>query len=419
MNAREKFIEVMKYHNPNVPSLKWEFGYWGATLNRWYKEGLPKRNWQPIPKEITSVSSSIYTYSWNAENKFVKPGEYPAGYVSMGGGLYWPTQGFILDSDVKEHFHMDEQQQLIDLNLLAYPLFEPYTTYEDDYKLRYVDIDGVERYFDKKEATLACTWKVPIYDWPSWEKYKAERLSMDPAMIRARLPKNWDEKVKEYKNRTYPLGMGGYPLGFFGTLAQLLGYDGLFVMYYDEPELIHDMMNTFTNLWIAVFEEVLKDVEVDHVQIWEDISFGKGCMISMDTMREFMLPYYKRLTSFLKSHGVDVICVDTDGLCYDIIPFFIEGGVTAMLPFEVHCGMDVVKVRELYPQLSIMGGVPKSRILLDKADIDSFLEPVAKVLQTGGYIPFGDHFIPPEVPFEGFAYYRNRLNEIIDKCGRI
>lgn len=417
MNARERFIEVMKYHNPNVRSLKWEFGYWGNTLNRWYKEGLPRNNWAPIPKEITTVNSSLYTYTWNAENKHVKPGEYPGGYVSMAGGLYWPTQGFTLDADVKNHFHMDETQQLIDLNLLAYPLFEPYTVYEDDDKLQYVDIDGVERLFTKKEATLACTWKVPITDWDSWNKYKEERLSMDH--IRERLPKNWDEKVKEYKNRTYPLGMGGYPLGFFGTLAQLLGYDQLFMMYYEEPELIHDMMNTFTNLWIAVFEEVLKDVEVDHVQIWEDISYGSGCMISLATMREFMLPYYKRLTGFLKEHGVDVVCVDTDGKCYDIIPFFMEAGVTAMLPFEVHCGMDVVKVREMFPDLAIMGGIPKSSIPKGRAAIDEFLKPVEKVLKTGGYIPFGDHFIPPEVPFEEFAYYRNRLNELIDSCGNV
>ena len=33
---------------------------------------------------------------------------------------------------------------------------------------------------------------------------------------------------------------------------------------------------------------------------------------------------------------------------------------------------------------------------------------------TGGYIPFGDHFIPPEVGFEQFGYYRRKLNQMID-----
>ncbi len=416
MNARERFLEVMQNHNPNVRSLKWEFGYWGETLNNWYRQGLPRTHWASVPEEITTVNSSIYTYAWTCENKFVVSDEYPKGYVSMAGGLYWPTQGFAKDADVMKRFRMDEHQQLVDLNLFAYPLFTPETIWETEEKLMYRDVDGVQRLFDKKEATMPATWETMVKDWDSWNKFKEERLSMKD--LQKRLPPNWAEKIKEYKNRSYPLGIGGYPMGFFGTPAHLLGYDKLFFMYYDEPELIHDMMTTFTDLWIAVFEEVLKDVEIDHAQIWEDISFGMGCMISPELMQEFMLPYYKRMTGFLKAHGVNVVCVDTDGNCYSIIPFFIEAGATAMLPFEVHCGMDVRKVRSMYPELAMMGGIPKSNIAMGKSAIDEFLKPVEDILKTGGYIPFGDHFIPPEVPFEQFSYYRERLNDIIDRSGK-
>ena len=34
--------------------------------------------------------------------------------------------------------------------------------------------------------------------------------------------------LKEYRNRDYPLAFGGYPQGFFGTLAHLIGYENLF-----------------------------------------------------------------------------------------------------------------------------------------------------------------------------------------------
>ncbi len=40
-----------------------------------------------------------------------------------------------------------------------------------------------------------------------------------------------------------------------------------------------------------------------------------------------------------------------------------------------------------------------------------------EVLKTGGYIPFGDHFIPPEVNFDDFTYYRETLNQVIDETG--
>ena len=416
MTARERFLEVMVNHNPHVKTLKWEFGYWGETLNNWYRQGLPKNNFAPVPNTYTAPSSSMYTKSWTAKNKYLTGDEYPAGFVSMAGGLYWPTQGFALDQDVKSRFGLDPCQQLVDVNVLFYPMFEAKTLEEDEEKLLYQDVDGVTRLFLKKSATMASGWEWPVKDMASWQKLKAERLR--PEDVIKRLPANWKEKVKEYKNRDYPLGLGGYPLGFFGTVAHLLGYEHLFFKYYDEPELIHDMMDTFTNLWINIFEEVLKDVEIDHMQIWEDVSFDSGSMLSLSVMNEFMMPYYKRMTGFLKEHGVKVILVDTDGYCMDIIPFFIEAGATGMYPFETGCGMDIVKVREKFPNLAMMGGIPKSEICKGKAVIDKILEPVQAVLKTGGYIPFGDHFIPPEVDFEGFTYYRETLNKMIDEAAK-
>lgn len=414
MTTRERFLETMKNFNTDMPAMKWEFGYWGGTLNNWYRSGLPRRNPAVIPDKISTISSSIYTTSWRATNKYVKPGEYPHGYAIMGGGLYWPTQGFALDNDVKDFFCMDPSQQLIDLNLFFYPMFQPKVLEEDDDRLKYLDADGVVRVFLKETATMASGWEWPITDERSWQKLKEERLT--PGDIRKRLPLDWELRVKEYKTRDYPLGIGGYPLGFFGTPAHLIGYDKLFMMYYDNPRLLHDIMDTFTNLWIAVFEEVLADVEVDHMQIWEDISFGSGSMVSEALMRDFMLPYYKRLTGFLRSKGVDLIFVDTDGYCMKIIPFFIEAGVTGMFPFEAHCGMDIRKVRKEFPKLAIMGGIPKSEICKGKDRIDEILEPVKEVLRTGGYIPFGDHFIPPEVAWEDFSYYRTSLNSMIDEA---
>lgn len=414
MNARERFIEVMKNFNTSAPSLKWEFGYWGGTINKWYQSGLPQIKPAKIPDRYTSVLSSIYTKSWTSENKYLTKGQFPNGYAIMAGGLYWPTQGFAMDYDVRDYFKMDQTQQLIDLNLFFYPMFEPKTLEEDDEKIKYLDLDGVVRIYLKKSATMASGWEWPITDKTSWEKLKEERLNLKD--IRKRLPDDWKEKVKEYKKREYPLGIGGYPLGFFGTPAHLIGYDKLFFMYYDEPELLKDIIETFTEVWIAVFEEVLAEVEVDHLQIWEDISFGSGCMVSDAIMREFMLPYYKRLTGFLKSKGVDLIFVDTDGDCMKIIPFFIEAGVTGMFPFEANCGMDIMRVRKEFPHLALMGGIPKSEIQKGRKRIDEILEPVQQVLKMGGYIPFGDHFIPPEVEWEDFRYYRNKLNELIDRA---
>ncbi|MHB8280809.1 MAG: uroporphyrinogen decarboxylase family protein, partial [Candidatus Humimicrobiaceae bacterium] len=64
--------------------------------------------------------------------------------------------------------------------------------------------------------------------------------------------------------------------------------------------------------------------------------------------------------------------------------------------------------------LLLMGGIPKLDIKFGKKRIDEFLEPVQWLLKQGGYIPFGDHLIPPEVPWQDFKYYREKLNYLID-----
>ncbi len=408
MNLRERFLEVMLNFNPNVTPPKWEFGYWGDAINNWYEEGLPRREFPHIPVNITTPTASLYNPCWNS----IKDKRLPAGLAVIGGGLYWPTQGFPIDNDVKNELNMDKGQVLVNVNLLFHPMFDIKIFQEDDHYLTYQDLDGVKRKFIKDTGVIPSGIEWVIKDRKSWEKLKDERINLND--IRGRFPPNWDELLQKYRNRDYPLVLGGYPHGYFGTLAQLMGYEQLFYNYFDDPKLIHDVLETFTELWIAVYEEVLSDTDVDLFIIWEDISAGTGSMVSPATIQEFMVPYYQRLTGFLKENGVKVIFVDTDGDCFDIIHLFIEGGVTGMYPIEVSCGMDLVKVRRMFPKLQLMGGIPKLEIRHGQNRIDEILKPVCEVLRYGGYIPFGDHLIPPEIHWKEFKYYREKLNDRLE-----
>lgn len=410
MRLRDRFLEVMLNFNTDVSAPKWEFGYWGKTIDNWYEEGLQKKSYPKIPTDVTTPTASLYNPCWHS----VKGGKLPAGIAITGGGLYWPTQSFAEDVDVRKTLNMDTGQRLVDVNLLFEPMFEIKILEENERFLTYVDIDGVTRKFSKSTGVLPVGIDWVIKDRQSWEKLKAERLSVKD--IRARFPSNWKTLVEEYKNPDLVITLGGYPQGCFGTSAHLMGYEHLFYNYSDQPGLLHDMQKTFTEVWLAVYEEVLSEVQVDMFIFWEDLSAGTGSMISPATIREFMVPYYKRITSFLKAHGVNIIFIDTDGYCADLIPIFLEAGVTGMYPIEVSCGMDLVKVRREFPKLQLMGGIAKSEIQYGKERIDRILQPVAHVLKTGGYVPFGDHLIPPEVHWDHFKYYREKLNGLIDTC---
>lgn len=423
MNSREKFIETLSF-NTNASANKWEFGLWGSTIERWYKEGLPKKKYPRVPTSIINTTASLYTAIWTEEWRkgknlfekvYIEPEReihLPKGIGVMSGGLYWPTQGFPMDTDVKDFFNLDTSQIIVNVEQLIYPHYKVKILRDDDRYIDYIDLDGCTRRYSKSQQVLPAGINWPIKDERDWNKIKEERMSLDD--IKHRFPKNWSELVDEYKNRDYPLAVGGFPNGLFGSLTHLIGYENLFLFYYDKPDLIKDILERITDIWIALWEEILPVVSIDLCNLWEDISSGKGSMISPSIYREFLHPYYKKLTDFLKSKGVKIIFVDTDGDCSELIPLFMESGITGLYPMEVSAGMDVINTRKKYPKLQIMGGIPKSDIALGKDRIDQILEPINWLLKQGGYIPFGDHFIPPEVPWNEFKYYRYKLNKMID-----
>lgn len=416
MNTRERFLATMVDMDPSVPAMKWEFGYWGGTLNRWYKQGLPKNNYVLTPAEYTTPHASVNTYGFTCKNKYLKGDEYFETMPLTGGALITPQQGYPDEKDVTDFLGMDKHLMGVNVNLHFCPMFEPYTIEEDDDKIIYGDVDGVTRMMLKNGGYPGGEKFTLKPERKSWEKLKEERLNLKD--LTKRFPKDWEEKVKEYNNRDYVLGIGGHPHGFFGILAQLMGYDNLFYAYYDEPEILHEMLDHLTTLWISVYEEVLSRVEVDTLHIWEDVSMGTGCMISPDIMKEFMVPYYKRLTGFVKAHGVKVISVDTDGYCMNIIPILMEGGMNCLYPIERHTGMDLREVRHKFPDLRICGGFAHDALSGGRDGIDKALKETEEILKTGGYIPHMDHFVPPDVTLDNFVYYRKKLNDIIDKVAR-
>jgi uroporphyrinogen decarboxylase len=144
------------------------------------------------------------------------------------------------------------------------------------------------------------------------------------------------------------------------------------------------------------------------------MAYRSGPLISPQMFRDFMLSPYKRVTSFLNEMGVKVILVDTDGNVEKLIPLFLESGITALFPFEVQAGMDIVSVRERYPRLQILGGIDKMKIAQGRKAIDEELNSkVPFMLKAGGYIPHIDHHVHPDVSWEDFKYYRGLLRELI------
>jgi uroporphyrinogen decarboxylase len=209
------------------------------------------------------------------------------------------------------------------------------------------------------------------------------------------------------------VAFGGYPCGLFGAPRFLMGEVALLVAFLDAPDLVRNIITRLADLWAALYDRVLSQVNVDCIHIWEDMSFKNGPLISPTLFREFLVPAYRKITDVARSHGVDVVLVDTDGDCSLLIPGFLAGGITGLYPFEVQAGMDVREVRREYPRLQILGGVNKREIAGGPERIDEELEKrIPGMVVQGGYIPMADHQVPPEVSWDDYTYYRKRVAEL-------
>jgi len=379
VNVRETFREVLI--GKSTKSIKIEYGYWAGTIKRWAKEGLPIV--KPLPSNIQDGDPIM-----NAEELF-------------------PSSRYF-DENVRPYFGLEKFMAKLSIDMS--PMFDVKILEEtNEYKIL-IDSYGIKQKIRKDNTSMPLFMDHPIKNRNDFEEYK----QYYDDNIEKRLPKNWDELVKRLKSRNFLVRLGGNPYGFFGFLRYLMGFKNLLIKMYDDPKLIKDINEFFLNYVIEAWSKILEDVEVDCAYIWEDIAYNNGLMISPTMFREFLSPYYKRMVSFLKENGVDIILVDSDGYIEELVPLMKEVGVTGLWPWEIQAGNNLLRVRKNYPDLQIIGGVDKSILRKDKNAIDKELEKISYLLKKGRFIPHIDHLVPPDAKWENFKYYREKLNEMID-----
>lgn len=262
---------------------------------------------------------------------------------------------------------------------------------------------GIE--IDRKgnRDVMPLTLSGPVTDRASWEAVK-ERLDPNTAS-RLPAPEKWAEICEKAMAGNEPVYAGDLPLGFFGAPRESLGFERQVTLFYEDPELMHEILDTLCDHWIDLFSRVQQDIPLDWYFIWEDMCFKGGPLISPELFCEFLLPRYKRFTSALRAQGCQHIMVDSDGDERPLVPLWLEGGVDIVFPWETQFGLDITEVRRRYPKLGMIGGINKFALAHGREAIDHELEKLPFMLESGRYIPGLDHGVPPDVSWDNYRYY--------------
>jgi len=350
MTDRERWVRTMHYEPvDHIPDE--EFGYWSDTFRTWHEQGLPE---------------------------------------------------FVNDNTIADRYFGFSRRESVPVRLGLMPAFETKILEEDERHKVLVDGSGVvQEVFKDGSSSIPHYIDFPLKGRREWEELFRPRL--DPGTP-GRYPENWEELKEHWKERDYPLGISVGSL--FGWIRNWMGFERICTMMYDDPELMHDIIDHLADFILGTVERAVKEVDLDFAAFWEDMAFRSGPMISPSMFEEFLVPRYRRITSFLNEHGIDIVYVDCDGNINAIAGLWLEAGVNTMFPIEVRAGTDPIELRERFGKdMRLMGGVDKTKLIEGKEAIRKEVSRLEKLVADGGYIPHVDHRVPPDVTYENYLYY--------------
>jgi len=354
LTLRERFRRTMFYQDVAVRP-NFEFGYWDRTLSVWQEQGLPEH----VVDEATAYD-------------------------------YFGIENWMM---LRTHSN-------------PIPPFKEETLEETDEYRTYRDGFGCIAKINKKgDKSIPHFLEFPVRDRASWAPFEG---AFDPDE-----PSRWEhfaESVERARHSGVPVGIFGGSM--VGVARNLIGFEGIAVMQYEDPELLKDIIDAFGACTVAVLERALPHAQVDFCMGWEDICFNQGPIVSPDFFRAVAGPWYRRAADVLTAHGCCVYTTDTDGNILPIVGAFLDNGLNTMFPVEVHAGTDPCLLRDTYgKRIRVWGGVCKMRLAESKQAIDQELQRLLPYVEQGGFIPGVDHRVPANVPLANYLHYLDRKRQ--------
>jgi len=360
MTIRERFQATMHYQ-PRDRAVIADFSFWPETLIAWHEQGLPR-----------------HVRLRNADDFF-------------GMDSYWTPAG---------------------VNVDLCPAFEVKVLEDRGDEEVVQQADGVRVLRHKRMSSIPVHLGHRLIDRESWRKDYKPRL--DPSEP-ARFAPDFHARIALFRdpNRAENIVLPGGSL--FGRIRDWMGLEAVSLAVYDDPAWFAEMVETCADCVVGVLEKAFATGgRFDALSMWEDMCYNSGPLLSPAHFREFLVPHYRRITALARKHGVDVIWVDCDGKIDDLIPLWMEAGVNCMFPCEVGtwAGEPVRYRREYGRDLLLMGGFDKRILARGPREIDAEIRRLTPIVEEGGYIPFCDHRVPPDVPLASYWHYLTRIREV-------
>ena len=377
MTPRERFKAITHFEKPDHVPI---FGFAGAPGMSWgcQKTAHDRLIATGMPAHVGGMFDS-YGYH-NHESWWRYWGT--TGPIFLDFGLAWEAEGFRTTSRIEGGFEVIESEN----GAVTRQVIDNDITYSMPEFIRY-----------------------PVRDRGSWEFFR-ERITPHAFMSREEM----QVRARRFDDRTMPLEIGASSA--YGTIRGLMGPEAASYAFYDDPELVHDILEWHFDHTRRYVFPLIERLHPEIVATGEDLCYNHGMLLSPTHFEEFCAPYYRELSECCRASGVDMIGIDTDGNIMEFTGLAESVGVNAILPCEVKAGNDLFALRQKHPDFIFFGWLEKETI---NEGNEERIEPeimskVPPLLEKGGYFPNGDHGIQPLATFPNLCRFMTLLHEATD-----
>jgi uroporphyrinogen decarboxylase len=358
MTTRERTIAVFTGGKPDrLPNV--EFGYWDETFTLWHEQGLPAH-----------VGSNAAVEE----------------YLNLDGLTIFPEAPVING---------------------LFPTFERKVISDEGDRMIIQDEEGNLCEIRPGHSTMPRYIQFGLRTREDWERLKAERL--DPN-AEGRMG-NLYTAMSRLRDSEKPVFLNAGSL--YGWLRNWMGVEGFSYALMTERAWVEEMMDHLTALTCTLIGRIPPALKIDLAWWWEDMCYNKGPLMSPRMFNEMLVPRYKQITQALRAHGIEINVLDCDGRINELVPGWLEAGITCMFPLEA-AHTNAFTLREQFgTRILLLGGVDKLALIAGREGIDREIERLIPLVKSGRYIPCVDHRVPADVSYENYLYYIEKKEALL------
>jgi len=324
----------------------------------------------------------------------------------------WTKEGHIkAGEDIQEHFGQDIRSAGW-FNSSAKLDFESVVIEETEETILRLDGNGATLRAHKLHDSTPEHVAFTVVDRKTWEEHgKPYLVDVDRRRIAFEGYRAERAFAKE-KNRFF-CWAGVAP---FEQMHPITGHENMLMGMADDPDWVKDMVNVYSDLTIKHLEILIaEEGKPDGFFYYEDMGFKNRPFMSPAMYEEIVMSGHKKLFDYAHSMGCPVI-VHSCGYVEPLVPGLIEAGMDCLQAMEVKAGMDLPTLFNRFgDKIAFYGGLDvRTLINNDFAAIDEELtKKITPVIKGGGgFILHTDHSEPPEINYETMKYFIKRGKEI-------